>query len=108
MAGRNLNIFGEPETSNNSEKNGEQTLDQLKKSLGVQSEPRIIGGHEAPSGKYKGIISLQTRQGGLHFCGGSLVDPRTIITAAHCFVDVLGRIAIPNLVSILKIKWLFE
>ncbi|XP_018407061.1 PREDICTED: trypsin-1-like [Cyphomyrmex costatus] len=45
-------------------------------------ETRVIGGSAAPVGRYPYIVSLQSR--GQHFCGGSILNNRTIITAAHC------------------------
>lgn len=54
--------------------------------LAVDSEPhvtqRIIGGTEVPRGKYPFMASLRLDQ--KHFCGGSLYDSETVMTAAHC------------------------
>ncbi|XP_014471749.1 PREDICTED: serine protease 53-like [Dinoponera quadriceps] len=44
--------------------------------------PRIIGGKDAPIGKYPYQVSL--RFFGSHTCGGSIIDSRNILTAAHC------------------------
>jgi trypsin len=43
----------------------------------------IVGGTPvSPPFKYPWLVSLQNR--GSHFCGGSLLNANTIITAAHC------------------------
>ncbi|XP_033346598.1 chymotrypsin-1-like [Bombus vosnesenskii] len=45
-------------------------------------EGQIVGGKDAPVGKFPHQVSL--RQSGSHFCGGSIIDSRHILTAAHC------------------------
>ncbi|KAF3033306.1 hypothetical protein E8E12_000872 [Didymella heteroderae] len=47
---------------------------------------RIIGGVDAEKNDFPYLVSLQlrTRQDLEHFCGGSLLDATTILTAAHC------------------------
>lgn len=58
--------------------------------------PRIVGGREAVLGEFAGKVSLQNRQG-YHFCGGTIIDERHIVTAAHCFVDdKTGRVTDPR------------
>ncbi|KAF1925973.1 trypsin-like protease [Didymella exigua CBS 183.55] len=44
----------------------------------------IVGGTVAAAGDFPFIVSLQ--QSGSHFCGGSLLNANTVITAAHCTV----------------------
>jgi len=46
---------------------------------------RIVGGVEARPGSHPWIVSLQ--MGESHFCGGTLVAPDLVITAAHCVAD---------------------
>lgn len=44
---------------------------------------RIIGGVDAHEGDFPYIVSLQLPGIG-HFCGGSLLDATTVLTAGHC------------------------
>uniref|UniRef100_A0A8C9FFG1 Granzyme M n=1 Tax=Pavo cristatus TaxID=9049 RepID=A0A8C9FFG1_PAVCR len=50
--------------------------------LAAQSHLRIIGGHEAKPHSRPYMVSLQS--GGMHACGGALLSPRWVLTAAHC------------------------
>jgi hypothetical protein len=45
------------------------------------SDNRIIGGRDALNGEVPFQISLRRTS---HSCGGSIINPRTIVTAAHC------------------------
>lgn len=44
-----------------------------------------MGGEKAPPGKWPWVVSVQTSS--FHFCGGSIVHPWWILSAAHCFID---------------------
>jgi hypothetical protein len=45
----------------------------------------IVGGTTAATAEFPFIVSLQ--RSGSHFCGGSLINANTVVTAAHCSVS---------------------
>ena len=63
-------------------------------------EPQVVGGDSVPNGKYSFMTSLQGDFPGdgtsrkRHFCGGTLIDRRHVLTAGHC-ADVIGRGGLP-------------
>ncbi|XP_016994517.2 trypsin theta [Drosophila takahashii] len=48
-----------------------------------EREGRIVGGEDTTIRAHPYQVSLQTKSGS-HFCGGSIINGDTILTAAHC------------------------
>lgn len=56
-----------------------------KRQMGFKDgEGRIVGGELANEGEYPWQVLIGSRMGFIDFCGGTLIDHDTIITAAHC------------------------
>lgn len=53
-------------------------------SLENEVENRIVGGENAKKGQFPYQISLRHKLFRQHFCGGSILNSRFLITAAHC------------------------
>lgn len=68
-----------------------------------QYQPSIVGGDPVPNGKYPFMVSLQANTGGAspskeHFCGATLIDSDSVLTAAHC-VDFISAATTPLTLS---------
>ena len=48
-------------------------------------EVRIVGGTNAELNEFPSTVSIQVRDFGGHFCGGTLISPEWVLSAAHCF-----------------------
>lgn len=64
-----------------------------------QAQPYVVGGEPAPADEYPWMVALTEQLSGAVFCGGTLVAPDRVVTAAHCLagrepasiVAIVGR-----------------
>lgn len=53
-------------------------------------DPRVVGGEDAEEGQFPYQVSLRQKMMNNHFCGGSIISSRFLLTAAHCADGALG------------------
>jgi secreted trypsin-like serine protease len=58
--------------------------------------PMIVGGTAVPNGKYPFMAYLKLYRNGKRsgFCGGSLIDQDSVLTAAHCLKNTTGAVVV--------------
>jgi secreted trypsin-like serine protease len=71
-------------------------------------QAQVVGGTAVPDGKYPFMVSLQAdtsdaRPHREHFCGGSLIDRNSVLTAAHC-VSFVSAFTTPQTLSFRDVR----
>ncbi|KAG7340037.1 trypsin-like serine protease [Nitzschia inconspicua] len=59
----------------------------------LRPQTKIVGGNDADYGEYEYYVQLFSGTTGL-LCGGSLIAPNVVLTAAHCFTENLQYVSV--------------
>ncbi|KAL3268021.1 hypothetical protein HHI36_007154 [Cryptolaemus montrouzieri] len=65
--------------------------DEIGEEIAKNGSLRIVGGQKCYVEQYPFIVSIRTTKRYSHFCGGSLISSRWVLSAAHCFEGSVSR-----------------
>ncbi len=71
-------------------------LASVQTTKAVDAVPRIIDGDSTTTEAHPSFVAVETDS----LCGGTLITPQWVMTAAHCVVDNIGRVISPSDVRI--------
>jgi hypothetical protein len=63
---------------------GQRFFKQNRESASDDDTAMIVGGNDAAPGEFPFVVSLTQGFSDTHFCGGSVISQRHVMTAAHC------------------------
>lgn len=73
-----------------------QLYEEKKKCTPRSISPFVLNGNDADPDRYPYMVSLRKPRTGSHYCGGALITPNKVLTAAHCISKIFPNSGEPN------------